>query len=63
MLFLFISLGVVLALACHAEDLDAAASVENKESERVPDHEIRYEEKLSPDWKASWDSARALYRE
>ncbi|MCL7488905.1 MAG: tetratricopeptide repeat protein [Desulfobulbaceae bacterium] len=63
MLFLFISLGVVPASACHAEDLDAVASGENKGGERVPDHEIRYEEKLSPDWIASWDAARALYRD
>lgn len=29
----------------------------------IPDHEIRYEDKLSPAWKATWDRARQLYRE
>ena len=29
----------------------------------VPDHEVRYEDSLSPEWKINWDLARKLYRE
>ena len=29
----------------------------------VPDHEVRYEDDLSPEWKANWDSARQLCRD
>lgn len=29
----------------------------------VPDHEVRYEDNLSPEWKINWDLARKLYRE
>lgn len=29
----------------------------------IPDHEIRYEDSLSPAWKGTWDRARQLYRE
>ncbi|HBI16419.1 MAG TPA: hypothetical protein DDY20_13095 [Desulfobulbaceae bacterium] len=29
----------------------------------IPDHEIKYEDKLSPAWKGTWDMARQLYRE
>ena len=29
----------------------------------VPDHDIKYEDELSPDWKVNWDLARKLYRE
>lgn len=29
----------------------------------VPEHDVQYEDDLSPGWKAHWDSARQLYRE
>ena len=29
----------------------------------IPDHEVKYEDKLSPAWKGTWDMARHLYRE
>jgi tetratricopeptide (TPR) repeat protein len=29
----------------------------------APDHQIKYEDSLSPDWKITWDLARQLYRE
>jgi len=37
--------------------------VHENQTMAIPDHEIRYEETLSPDWKSTWYQARQLYRE
>lgn len=49
---------------CYAEKLPVASTQpEEIQEELVPDHEIKYEEKLSPNWKVNWDLARSLYRD
>jgi tetratricopeptide (TPR) repeat protein len=39
------------------------AAPENPNDKPLPDREIKYEEKFSPEWKENWDLARELYRD
>lgn len=61
--FIAINLVVVQVSFCHAADDNLAIPQATSQEELVPDHEIQYEEALSPDWKANWDLARSLYRD
>lgn len=46
-----------------AEEKRTAENIGLLAATNVPDHEVQYEEALSPDWKVNWDLARELYRE
>jgi len=60
---------IVLILYCgvmfnlQAEDKQPPVSGPKILKTNVPDHEIKYEDEFSPDWKVNWDRARQLYRE
>lgn len=51
------------ALLTNAEDRPAEVIPNGKHEQSIPDHEIKYEESLYPDWKMNWDLARELYRD
>lgn len=50
-------------LVCKAEEKNVDEPTHNIPEKIVPNHEIKYEEKHSPDWKLNWDMARSLYRD
>jgi len=58
-----ISFAVVIVVSSYAGDVDTRIALAKAQDKLVPDHEIQYEETLSPDWKVNWDLARSLYRE
>lgn len=57
---------VIVLLGCsfitYAQEDVADQKVVGSKALPVPDHEIEYEETLSPVWKKNWDIARELYR-
>lgn len=57
---------VIVLLGCSFITYAQENIADQKEAENkalsVPDHEIEYEETLSPGWKKNWDIARELYR-
>jgi len=56
-------LGTAGPLASAVENGDSGAAGLTPVIKPVPHQNIEYEGKLSPDWKASWDLARSLYRD
>lgn len=57
-LFVYRPVGAeMIGMPAHQQD------VSQTHSRGVPDHDISYEDTLSPAWKSSWDVARQLYRE
>ena len=61
--FVVVSLLGVLVMSSFAGDIDTRISLAKAQEKLVPDHEIQYEEILSPNWKVNWDLARSLYRD
>lgn len=57
-----INLVVGQVVLCYA-DADTEVSPAKTQDKLLPDHQIQYEETLSPEWKVNWDLARSLYRE
>lgn len=62
-LLAILNLGVVQVLLCHADDPAAVSVQATVQDTLVPNHEIKYQETHSPDWKTNWDIARSLYRD
>lgn len=62
-LIVLLNLGVVQVLLCHADDPAAVSAQATVQETLVPNHEIKYQETRSPDWKTNWDIARSLYRD
>lgn len=62
-LIAILTLGVVQVLLCLADDPAAVPVQPTVQDTLVPNHEIKYQEAHSPDWKTNWDIARSLYRD
>ena len=60
---LLINMIVSVSVVFSAEDPSQGEQHGEPRQELIPDHEIKYEDSLSPDWKTNWDIARSLYRE
>jgi len=61
---MFLTLALVYhSAAIHAEEKKTAGAKPRSQTANVPDHEVQYEDTLSPDWKKNWDLARELYRD
>lgn len=60
---LILNLAVVQVSLCHADDPAAVSAQATVKDELVPNHEIKYQETRSPDWKTNWDIARSLFRD
>lgn len=65
LLFMGVSLLLVFVnqSAIQAEEKKIGKNKAQAPIANVPDHEVHYENNLSPDWKINWDLARKLYRE